>query len=218
MNAIRVLVADNDASIRDVHRRLLESDSGMVWVGEAVTVDEAVKKTRDLQPHVVLMDIRFDNDNKDASPNGIDALRSIRSAGNEHIAVMVLTSYGSDDDLLDALVAGASGYIERGLLREDLLQHIRLAAEGYTVLNQDISNRVRTLLKRAPRRTLPECFRNLTPREREVVFAMLDGHISDKGLARHLDISPRTAQNHITEIMKKLDINDRRDIDRLARG
>ena len=203
---IRVLLADDQTLIRAGFRALIESAADIEVVGEASTGSEAVAMTRSTRADVVLMDIRM------PELDGIAATRRILA--DEDLAgvrVIVLTTFEIDELVVEAIRAGASGFLGKGVEPDELLDAIRIVASGDALLSPRAT---RGLLAYIGRQDLPlpvseeDFFEGLTPRERELVRLAATG-LTNEAIAEHLFLSPLTVKTHINRAMVKLDVRDR---------
>lgn len=192
---IRILVADDHAILRAGLRALLEQRPGAEVVGEAATVDEAVALATGLRPDVVLMDLRFAGSER----TGVDATREIRALVDPP-AVLVVTSYDTDHEILRAVEAGASGYLLKDTPPDELWAGIVAAAGGETALSPRVANRLMTRLATPSSR--------LTPRELEVLAAVARG-LSNREVARELFLSEATVKSHLVQVFDKLGVRSR---------
>ena len=194
---IRVLIADDHLIVREGLRLILETAEGMELVGEAVDGAEAVRLASQLQPDVVLMDLRMP---------GMDGLTAIERLRETHpqVAVVILTTYNEDDLMVRGLKAGARGYLLKDTGRETLFHAIRAAARGEMLLNPEIVAKVLAHAA-APE---PVADLELTDREREVLDAVAQGERS-KEIAARLHITERTVKAHLTNIYNKLGVDSR---------
>lgn len=196
---IRVLVVDDHAVVRKGIRALLETEPGMTAAGEAADGLEAVAETERLKPDVVLMDLVM------PEVDGVEAIRRIR-AKNPEAAILVLTSFGSDDKLFPAIKAGALGYLLKDASPEELLQAIRDAAKGRTALSPKVASRLLVEFSR-DRAELPPPD-TLTDREIEVIRRVARG-LSNTEIGAELFISEATVRTHVSSILAKLDLANR---------
>ncbi|GAA2728060.1 response regulator transcription factor [Streptomyces nogalater] len=206
---IRVLLADDQALLRSAFRVLVDSEPGMEVVGEASDGAEAVRLAREHAPDVVLMDIRMP---------GTDGLAATRQIGADpslaQVRVVILTTFEVDDYVVQALRAGASGFLGKGSEPEELLTAIRVAADGEALLSPAATKGLiaRFLAQQDPG-TVPDPARAerlaaLTGREREVLVQVAGGHSNDE-IAERLAVSPLTVKTHVNRAMAKLGARDR---------
>jgi len=195
---IRVLIADDHLIVREGLRLILETAEGMTLVGEAVDGAEAVRLASQLQPDVVLMDLRM------SGMDGLTAIERLRDT-HPHIAVVILTTYNEDDLMVRGLRAGARGYLLKDTDRETLFHAIRAAARGEMLLKPEIVAKVLAHTAAPP---APSGAVELTDREREVLEAVARGERS-KEIAARLHITERTVKAHLTSIYNKLGVDSR---------
>jgi DNA-binding NarL/FixJ family response regulator len=202
---IRVLLADDQALVRAGLRMLIEHEDDMELVGEAGDGEEAVALARAVQPDVVLIDVRM------PKLDGVEATRQI--AADDQLAgvrIMVLTSYGTDEHIFEALRAGASGFLLKDADPAELVRAIRVLADGDAVLAPSVT---RVLISRfashsSRGRICPEQVQWLTERERDVT-ALVAAGLTNGEIAERLVISPATAKTHVSRAMRKLQAHDR---------
>jgi NarL family two-component system response regulator YdfI len=199
--SIRIVVADDHLIIRQGLRLILETEPDFELVGEAADGAEALRVCVDLQPAVVLMDLRMP---------GMDGLTAIERLRAEHpdIAVVILTTFNEDDLLLRGLRAGARGYLLKDTGREALFNAIRAAARGETLLSQDVIGRLLARAEKLPGAGSSASGIDLTDREREVLRAVARGERS-KEIAFGLGITERTVKAHLASIYNKLGVDSR---------
>ena len=203
---IRVVLADDQALLRGTFRLLLDSEPDMEVVAEAGTGAEAIARARDTQADLVLMDIRMPN------MDGIEATRRI--TGDEALArvkILVLTTYETDDLVVAALRAGASGYLGKGTEPAVLLDAIRTVALGESLLSPAATTAlIGRFLTRPdpPQGRLAAGLSELTAREREITTLVGVG-LSNEEIADKLFISPATAKTHVNRAMMKVGARDR---------
>ncbi|MER7812032.1 response regulator transcription factor [Streptomyces sp900116325] len=203
--SIRVLLVDDQALLRGTFRILLEATPGIEVIGEACDGSDAVDQVRSQPTDVVLMDIRM------PGLDGIEATRII--TGDEALAgvkVLILTTFETDEYVADALHAGASGFVGKGIHPQELIDAIRTIAAGDALLSPAATRSLiqRFLARRPPARHAAPMLESLTGREREVVMLAATG-LSNDEIAEHLGISVLTAKTHVNRAMVKLGARDR---------
>lgn len=205
---IRVVVADDHAIMRDGIRALIQPEEDLVVIGEAEDGRAAVELAEKLHPDVVLMDI--------AMPllNGLEATRQIKRDHPE-IQVLVLTMYDHDEYVRQVLATGASGYVLKRAAAGELVSAIRAVARGDAVLSPAVTRIVINEYLRGEKIQAESEPEKLTPREREVLQLIAEGHTS-REIARVLNLSIKTVQAHRTSLMQKLDLHDRGELIKYA--
>ncbi|WP_168625777.1 MULTISPECIES: response regulator transcription factor [unclassified Cryobacterium] len=191
---IRVLVADDHPVVRGGIVALLGAEDDIEIVGEATTGPEAVETAIQLKPDVVLMDLRMPGIDGDVATERI-------LAAEPGIRVLVLTTYESDDTILRAIEAGASGYLLKAAPTEELLAGIRSVARGEVALAPTIAAK---LVARVQRPATP----TLSPRELEVLGLVAQGQ-SNPRIAAELFLSEATVKTHLLHVFEKLEVSDR---------
>jgi len=206
---IRVLIADDHTIVRSGVRLLLEGQTDMEVVGEALTGDAAVEMAKTLQPDVVLMDISM------PGLDGMEATRRIKEK-SPLIGILVLTMHRSDEHFFAMLKAGASGYVLKAAETNELLSAIRSVARGEAFLYPAIAKRLmQDYLSRTPAYDDPETSL-LTPREREILRLIADGY-TNREIAERLVLSPSTVHSHRNNLMRKLNLNTQHGLIQYAR-
>ncbi len=171
-------------------------------VGEAADGKQALRLAHDVQPDVILMDLRM------PEMDGLTAIQHLREERPD-AAVIILTTYNEDEMMLRGLQAGARGYLLKDMQRETLIATLEAAARGETLLKPEILQRVLAYQQRAGQRpTAPADAMPLTDRELEVLRAVAEGQ-QNKEIARRLDISERTVKAHLTSVYNKLGVDSR---------
>jgi DNA-binding NarL/FixJ family response regulator len=201
---IRVLLADDQALVRAGLRALLEAEEDIELVGEAADGYEAVALARQTRPDVVLMDLSM------PEVDGVEA--TCRIGADEGLAttkVLILTTFGSDEHIFEALRAGASGFLLKDTEPAELLRGIRVVAGGDALLGPCITRRlIAEFISQPTRGARPEELRWLTGREQEVT-ALVAAGLSNDEIAERLVISPATAKTHVSRAMRKVNAHDR---------
>ena len=197
-----MLIADDHLIVREGLRLILETEEGFEVVGEAVDGAEAVRLAGELQPDVVLMDLRM------PVMDGLEAVQHLQRE-QPHIAVVILTTYNEDDMLRRGLKAGARGYLLKDTGRQVLFDTIRAASRGETLLRPEILSRLLAETQPAAPAAAASASRlDLSERELEVLVEAGRGERS-KEIALHLGISERTVKAHLASIYNKLGVDSR---------
>jgi two-component system, NarL family, nitrate/nitrite response regulator NarL len=214
-NALRMVIADDHRLFRDGLRGTLE-EAGMEVVGEASDGAEAVALARELKPDVVVLDLNM------PGVSGLQALRLIEGSAPD-IQTVVLTVSAEDADVLEALAAGACGYLLKDMRADRLADGIRQAAEGHMVLSSDVAQalmvrvradadanavRAEAEVKAGEEDAAAEGRAALTPREAEVLRLIAEG-ADNVAIGRALSISPHTVKQYVTNIFEKLGVRSR---------
>ncbi|HJX67243.1 MAG TPA: response regulator transcription factor [Candidatus Limnocylindrales bacterium] len=202
----RVLLVDDQPLLRTGFRMILSAEPDLQVVGEAGDGAAAVELARRLRPDVVLMDIRM------PGMDGIQATRALAGPGVEDpLKVLMLTTFGLDEYVVESLRAGASGFLLKDAPAEDLVEAIRIIAAGEALLAPSVTRR---LLDRVASRLPPAhgnkvpALAELTERELEVLKLVARG-LSNAEIAEKLVVSETTVKTHVSRILGKLDLRDR---------
>ena len=198
---IRVLVADDHRLFRDGLRALLNSAPDLELVGEAGDGEEVVAQAAVLQPDVILMDLQL------PGINGVEATRRILHS-QPRVNVLVLTMFEDTDTVLAAMRAGARGYILKDTDEEALLRSVRAVASGEALFGPGVAERLMRYLAEATPSAERAAFPELTDREREVLWLLAQG-LSNQEVAARMGISLKTARNHVSNILARLQVADR---------
>jgi DNA-binding NarL/FixJ family response regulator len=199
-----VLIADDQALVRVGLRKILESEPDTTIAGEAGDGEDAVESARRLRPDVVLMDIRM------PVLDGIEATRRIVAA-QPSTRVLILTTFGLDGYVYDALRAGASGFMLKDAPPEEIAGAVRIVASGEALLAPAVTRSVIEEFARQRPAVAPQppaAVAGLTPREREVLHQLARG-LSNPEICERLVISEATAKTHVAHILQKLQLRDR---------
>lgn len=205
-----MLIVDDHPLFRSGLRGVLELDDAIRVIGEAQDGQEALDKARELDPQVILMDVNL------PIINGLQATRELTSQ-RQNTAVIILTAYHDDEQMLHAVRAGAYGYFPKEVAPSELLNAIRTVSSGNYAINDQVLAKpqvaswlitqfetIQTGAEDAPE----ESFRSLSAREMEILRLITKG-LSNKEIAKALGISRQTVKNHMTSILRKLAVNDR---------
>jgi DNA-binding NarL/FixJ family response regulator len=196
MNAIRVLLVDDHELMRAGLRALLTVLDGIEIVGEAANGRDAVSLAGECSPDVVLMDVMMPD------MNGLDAAARI-VAKFPHVRVIMLSMNVSEEPVLQAVRAGAAGYLPKNTGPAELAEAVRVVHRGDTYFRGDIAKHLVTGIVEGGTSSLAR----LSPRQREILQLVAEGH-SSKAIARKLGISVKTVEAHRSELMKALEIHD----------
>lgn len=192
--AVRVVVVDDHPVVRSGLRTLLEAAAGIDVVGEADTGEGAVDLAARERPDVILCDLRLG-----AGIDGVGVTRAVRAQA-EPAAVVILTTYDHDADIVRAVEAGAAGYLLKDAAPADILDAVTRAARGETVLSADLTERVVETMRH--RRA------GLSPRETEVLALVAEG-LSNRDIAKRLFVSQATVKSHLGHAFDKLGVDSR---------
>jgi len=198
---IRVVIADDHMVVREGLRLILEGQEEFTLVGDAADGAAAVALVADLQPDVVLVDLRM------PGMGGLEAVAQIHCAW-PRVALVILTTYNDDELMLQALQAGACGYLIKDTTRETLFQAIRAAARGETLLQPETMARLVARTTAAPAPAQGHGALDLTAREREVLEGVVRGE-RNKEIAARLGLSEPTVKTHLASIFGKLSVESR---------
>jgi DNA-binding NarL/FixJ family response regulator len=201
---IRVLLADDQALVRAGFRSLLDAQDDIEVVGESDDGEAAVRSAEELAPDVVLMDIRM------PGVDGLEATRRIAADERlDHTKVVILTTFGLDEYVFEAIRAGASGFLVKDTEPAELIQAVRVVAAGDALLSPAVTRRLLEEFASHAREPPPAtALEGLTEREREVMSLVAEG-LSNDEIARRLFVSPATAKTHVSRAMVKLGARDR---------
>lgn len=194
----RVLLVDDHAIVRQGLRMVLESEADLQVVGEADTMRGAVDAAVRTRPDVILMDVRL------MEGNGIEATREIR-ARTTHARVIIVTSFDDDEALFAAIMAGASGYLLKRIDSAQLVRAIREVANGRSLLDPAVTDRVLQRLRRDPNATKDDKLARLTAREDGILRLVAEGKTNAQ-IAKVVHLSELTVKNHVSTILGKLEV------------
>jgi DNA-binding NarL/FixJ family response regulator len=203
--SIRILIADDQALVRAGFKMILDAEGDLDVVGEASDGSQAIAMAAELEPDVVLMDIRM------PEVDGIEATRRvIAEAGERPVRVLMLTTFDLNEYVYEALRAGASGFLLKDVPPEQLVAGIRVVAEGEALLAPSITRRlIQEFATAAPAPSEPPPgLDELTPREVEV-FKLVSRGLSNAEIAAELVVSETTVKTHVARVLMKLGLRDR---------
>jgi DNA-binding NarL/FixJ family response regulator len=199
---IGVLIVDDQRLVRSGFRMILGTEPGITVVGEAADGAEAVEAARELEPDVVLMDIRM------PGMDGLEATRRIVDGSDDAPRVLVLTTFDLDEYVYEALRAGASGFLLKDAPEEQLVAGVRIVADGGALFAPAVTRRlIEEFASRGVPTTAP-ALDALTAREVDVLKLLARGH-SNAEIAGELFVSDHTVKTHVARILQKLDLRDR---------
>ncbi|MEV8474034.1 response regulator transcription factor [Streptomyces sp. NPDC051173] len=199
---IRVFLLDDHEVVRRGIHDLLDAEDDITVVGEAGTIDHALARGPALRPDVAVLDVRLPDG------DGITVCRELRSR-MPGLACLMLTSF-DDDALLDAIMAGAAGYVLKQIKGSDLVAAIRTVASGQSMLDPATTTRLMSNLRGEQEDSEPEDARlaDLSPREHEILTLIGDG-LTNRQIGRQLFLSEKTVKNHISRLLAKLGVERR---------
>ncbi|GGR30372.1 MULTISPECIES: response regulator transcription factor [Agromyces] len=204
---ITVLVADDQAMVRAGFAAVLDAQPGIEVVGQASDGAEAVRLAHELRPDVIVMDVRM------PGTNGIEATRALQTPprSSDYVPrVLMLTTFDIDEYVYQALRAGASGFLLKDALPDEVARAVRVIAAGEALLAPSVTRRlIEDVAKQAPARPVDEHLLSaLTEREREVLVRIARGR-SNQEIAAELFIAEQTVKTHVSKILQKLGLRDR---------
>ena len=200
MSRLRVVIADDQPMMRAGFKAVLEATGNIEVVAEAENGEEAVRAAREHSPDVVLIDIRM------PEMDGIEATRRMPTQ-----RVLILTTFGLDEYIIDALRAGASGFLLKNAPTQEVIDAVRAVAAGDAVLSPAITRQLLDQVGRrlpAPVSKTPDAVADLTEREREVL-RMIAGGATNAEIAEALFVSEATVKSHVSNLLGKLGLRDR---------
>jgi DNA-binding NarL/FixJ family response regulator len=202
---VRIVVADDHDTFRADFAALLGTQPDFTVAGTASDGTEAVRIGRELQPDVVLMDVRMPN------MNGIEATRQLTDSGPGRPRILILTTFDLDEYVYDALRAGASGFLLKDVTPDRLFDAVRVVASGDALLAPTITRRLISEFTRMlpdPEPSSTSALDRLTPRETDVLLLVAEG-LSNREIAARLVVAEETVKTHVSRILSKLGLRDR---------
>ncbi|MDN3029201.1 response regulator transcription factor [Streptomyces sp. S.PB5] len=200
---IRVFLLDDHEVVRRGVADLLDAEADISVVGDAENAEHALLRAPTVRPHVAVLDVRLPDG------DGITVCRELRSR-MPGLAVLMLTSFDDEDALLDAIMAGASGYVLKQIRGSDLVSAVRTVASGKSLLDPAATARLMHSLRAEPAQPaqVPPEPANLSPREREILALVGDG-LTNREIGGRLYLSEKTVKNHISRLLAKLGVQRR---------
>lgn len=195
---IRVLIVDDHTVVREGIRALLERRASLQVVGEAGSVAEAVARSAELTPDVVVMDVRLPDG------SGVEACREIRSTQPD-VKVVMLTSYADEEAIVNSVMAGAAGYLLKDARPDALFEAIDVAYRGGSVLDPNVATKVLERMRAGP---VQDPWLALTPQEREVLERITRGQ-TNRHIGAELHLSEKTVKHYVSNILDKIGVDNR---------
>ena len=200
MRKVRVLIVDDHPVFRFGLRSLISSIPEMEVVAEATSGEAAILEAKQKSPDIILMDINM------PGINGIEATRRILST-NPEIGILILTMF-ENDSVIEAIQAGARGYILKGSDPEETLRAIQAVVNGEAIFSSKVAERLMHFISYQKENGGSSIFPQLTDREREVLDLMARG-LTNTAISEKLFLSPKTVRNHVSNVFAKLQVTDR---------
>ena len=200
VNPVRIVIADDHMVLREAMRVMLEMEPEFKVVGEAANGEQALALAKQLEPDLVLMDIRMEG------MDGVEATRHLRQS-HPDIGVLILTGFGDDEVLLSAVEAGAQGFLLKDASADEVKGAILRVVQGESHMTPSLLRKLLDELAQRQRKPVP-AHSELTPREKEVLMALGRG-LSNEEIAKELVISEKTVKTHLGSIFGKLQVEGR---------
>ncbi len=198
-DTLRIELVDDHEIVRQGLKRMIEAEDDFVVVGEAGTVEEAIRRVGFDEPHVVLLDVRLPDG------SGVEACREIRARW-PHINVLMLTSFADDEALFASIMAGASGYVLKQIKGSDLLESIRKVGRGESLLDTEMTDRVfRRIRGEEPDDPL---LAKLSAQERKILDYISEG-LTNRQIAEEMFLAEKTVKNYVSNVLSKLEMSRR---------
>lgn len=198
---LRVLLVDDHEVVRVGLRALIERQPGMVVVGEAGTAREAVSQAGRLAPDVIVLDIRL------PGSNGVEVCRQIKARWPE-MRIIILTSFPDDDVLIDAIAAGADGYVLKQVGSDDLVRALERVGRGESLLDPSVTDRVFARIRKAREQERADAFASLKKQEMQILANIAEGQ-TNREIGEALHLSEKTVRNYVSDILSKLGLTSR---------
>jgi two-component system response regulator DevR len=198
-NMVRVFLLDDHDIVRRGLAHVFEVQDDIEVVGEAGTAAEALSRIPPTRPEVALLDVRLPDG------DGVEVCREIRSRHPE-INCLMLTSFGDDEALFDAIMAGASGYILKQVKSDEIVQAVRFVAKGQSLLDPAVTGRVLERIRKGPEEDVR--LAQLTEQERSILELIADG-LTNRQIAERIHLAEKTVKNYVSNLLSKLGMERR---------
>ncbi|WP_329560480.1 response regulator transcription factor [Kitasatospora sp. NBC_01266] len=198
---VKVFLLDDHEVVRRGVRDLLEAEPDIEVVGEAGSCAQALARVPALRPQVAVLDVRLPDG------DGVTVCRELRDR-LPHLACLMLTSFDDDDALLDAIMAGAAGYVLKQVKGEDLVAAVRTVASGQSMLDPATTRRLMESLRHHEESGTEVALAQLTPREREILVLVGQGK-TNRQIGQELYLAEKTVKNHVSRLLAKLGVERR---------
>ncbi|PBC78759.1 LuxR family two component transcriptional regulator [Streptomyces sp. TLI_235] len=198
---VRVFLLDDHEVVRRGVQDLLDSEPGLTVVGEAATAEQAIARVPALRPDVAVLDVRLPDG------DGVTVCRELRSRMPE-LACLMLTSFDDEEALLDAIMAGASGYVLKQITGTDLVSAVRAVASGQSLLDPGATGRLMARLRRRAEAPQPARLPALTERELQILALVGEG-LTNRQIGARLYLAEKTVKNHVSRLLAKLGVERR---------
>ncbi len=196
---LRIEIVDDHEIVRKGLRTMIEAEDDLAVVGEAESVEDAIRRVGFDEPDVVILDVRLPDG------SGVEACREIRARW-PHISVLMLTSFADDEALFASIMAGASGYVLKQIKGSDLLRSIRRAGRGESLLDPEMTSRVfRRIRGEEPDDPL---LGKLSTQERKTLDFIADG-LTNRQIAEEMFLAEKTVKNYVSKVLSKLEMSRR---------
>jgi DNA-binding NarL/FixJ family response regulator len=198
---LKILLVDDHEVVRVGVRALIDRRPGMEVVGEAGNVGEALRKTSQLLPDVVVLDIRL------PGGSGLDACRQIK-AKHPEIRIIILTSFPDDEVLFDAIACGADGYVLKQIGSDDLIQALERVGRGESLVDPSLTRQLFAQVRKARRQERAHAFAGLSSQEMQILAHVAEGE-TNREIGSALGLSEKTVRNYLSVVLDKLDLTSR---------
>jgi two-component system response regulator DevR len=199
--SLRILLVDDHEVVRVGLRGLIERQPEMEVVGEAGSVREAISQAKQLEPDVVVLDIRL------PGGDGLEACRQIKAQRPE-TRIIVLTSYPDDEILFDAIACGAEGYVLKQIGSDDLIQALEQVGHGGSLLDPSLTDRVFAKMREVRQQERAHAFADLTAQEMQILARLAEGK-TNREIGADLQLSEKTVRNYVSMILSKMGLASR---------